>query len=138
MTVGSPPGRSLLPLGLSGSSRSRVFLHRQKGRNLLAGHQVDEHGMVQGRPCVQWEPVVPRFFFNLRDGQAHGDETGTQLADLKSARQEAMRKLGNLLASSPDRFCNGHDWRMEVTDGSGLLMFRIDLMTTDSPSVSDL
>ena len=45
-----------------------------------------------------------RYFFNVQDGEAYPDLQGTELTDLNSARKEAIRFAGALMADSPDRF----------------------------------
>jgi hypothetical protein len=82
---------------------------------------------------------VPRYFFNVRNGQSRDDETGAQLGNVKAARLEAIQRFGQLMAEHPEQFDRGHDWRMEVTDGKGLMLFRLDLdlLLVPSPSVPD-
>jgi hypothetical protein len=36
---------------------------------------------------------VPRYFFDLHDGEFHRDDHGTLCADLETARREAMQTL---------------------------------------------
>ena len=77
-----------------------------------------------------------RYFFHVRNGQDSDDHDGTDLAGMSVARLEALHRLGAMMAEHPERFTNAHDWRMEVTNATGLLLFRIDLLTTESPAIA--
>jgi hypothetical protein len=80
---------------------------------------------------------MPRYFFHITNGVAHEDDHGQQLVDLKAARLEAFHRFGQMIADEPQQFADGlHDWRMEVTDRDGLMLFRIDLdfLFAESPS----
>ena len=69
---------------------------------------------------------MPRFHFNVYDSVCVLDPEGTELADLQAARVEAVRYAGALLADDAQRVAAGVNWRMEVTDDTGLVLFRID------------
>jgi hypothetical protein len=82
---------------------------------------------------------VPRYFFNVRNGHSTDDPRGAQLNNLQAARLEAIHRFGQFMSEHPEEFDRGHDWRMEVTDGDGLMLFRLDLdlLLISSPSVPD-
>jgi hypothetical protein len=75
---------------------------------------------------------VPRFHFNVRDGTNIPDPKGTELADIRAARTEAVKLAGRLLLDEPDTFWEGSDWHVEVTDDRGVILFRLDFMATDA------
>jgi hypothetical protein len=77
---------------------------------------------------------VPLFYFHLRDGAYYPDMDGTELADLHTARVEAVKLAGGLLLDNPEEFWEGTDWQVEVTDHSGLILFRLDFTATDAPA----
>ena len=76
---------------------------------------------------------MPRFHFNVRDGSDLPDRDGTELPDLRTARREAVKLAGRLLLDEPDTFWEGSDWRVEVMDAAGVLLFRLDFTATDAP-----
>jgi hypothetical protein len=79
---------------------------------------------------------MPRFFFNVYDGIDAPDREGTDLPDWSAGREEAIRLAGELLRDSAKQMALGEDWRMEVTDEAGLILFRLDFTVMTSPAVS--
>lgn len=77
---------------------------------------------------------MPRYHFNVYDGVATLDRDGTQLDGPLHARREGMRLASELMRSEASCPKIGEEWRIEVTDGRGMIMFRIDVMLTDSPA----
>ncbi|MCW6510464.1 DUF6894 family protein [Lichenifustis flavocetrariae] len=79
---------------------------------------------------------MTRYFFHVCNGEHIEDKLGMELAGLQDARLEAIQRIGRFITEHPDQCCTTHDWRMEVTDLKGLLMFRLDLDLTmvESPS----
>ena len=69
---------------------------------------------------------MPRFHFNVYDGITDIDRIGTVLVDAGEARLEAVRLAGEIFKSNAKLIALGEDWRMEVTDGTGLILFRFD------------
>lgn len=80
---------------------------------------------------------MQRFHFNVYDGVATPDPIGTALAGLCQAPTEAVRSAGVLIKDDPKGIALGHDWRIEVTDDGGLVLFRISVSLADSPAVMD-
>ena len=75
---------------------------------------------------------MPVYHFNVRDGANIPDPDGTHLPDLRSARVEAVKLAGRLLMDEPESFWEGSNWHVEVTDHSGVILFRLDFMATDA------
>jgi hypothetical protein len=75
---------------------------------------------------------MPVYHFHVRDGANIPDPDGTELPDLRSARVEAVKLAGRLLMDEPDSFWEGSNWHLEVTDDSGIALFRLDFMATDT------
>ena len=71
---------------------------------------------------------MPRYHFNVYDGYSTHDRDGMQLADVHEARREALRLAINLLDDEAASGRLGDDWRMEVTNEAGGLLFRIDFI----------
>lgn len=78
---------------------------------------------------------MPRFHFNVYDGLSQLDREGQELAGWEEARLEAIRLAGAILRDEAKRIALGEDWRMEVTDETGLVLFRLDFTVMGSPAV---
>ena len=79
---------------------------------------------------------MPRFHFNVYDGVTDIDHTGVELADWREARLVAIQHAGAIFKDDPKRLAIGEDWRMEVTDDSGLVLFRLDFSVMEAPVLS--
>lgn len=78
---------------------------------------------------------MPRFYFNIYDGVSLPDNTGTELAGWDEARIEAIRLAGEVLKDQAKQISLGEEWRLEVTDRSGLVLFRLDFTVIEAPAV---
>lgn len=78
---------------------------------------------------------MPRFHFNVYDGVTLLDNHGTDLDSWEEARLEAIVLTGHLLKDHPKRIALGEEWRMEVTDENGLVLFRLDFTVLESPAM---
>lgn len=79
---------------------------------------------------------MPRFHFNVYDGIEILDKLGVELPSITYARREAIRYAGGLLEDGARKDSLGSEWRMEITDESGLVLFRLDFLVTDAPVLS--
>ena len=62
-----------------------------------------------------------RYFFNVYDGFQLIDDTGTELPDLQSVREEAVKTAGALLREGGHvDLWSGEEWKMVVVDEKGL------------------
>lgn len=68
---------------------------------------------------------MPRYFFVRSDGHVEEDAEGTELPNLASARVQAVIYAGASLRDDPDFVWNGHDLRVEVSDGGGVPLFTV-------------
>ena len=62
---------------------------------------------------------MPRFFFNLRDGESIDDPDGVFLPDTRTARLEAIRNARDIMAEEVRRGHLSLASRIEVTDENG-------------------
>ena len=76
---------------------------------------------------------MPRFHFHVHDGCSVMDTEGTELPDPQAARLEAMRIAGDILKHDAHRVALGEDWRIEVTDATGLILFQMTFLVVESP-----
>ena len=79
---------------------------------------------------------MPRYFFNRSDGYFERDVEGTELKDVHAARIEAVTFAGASLKDDPAKVWTGQDFRVEVTDESGLILFTVIVLGIDSPATS--
>ena len=77
---------------------------------------------------------MPRYFFDIRDGEYLADEVGTDLPDIEAARVQAVVLSGGLLQERPSKFWDGEEWRLEVREGQTIL-FALTFMATNSPDL---
>jgi hypothetical protein len=78
---------------------------------------------------------MPRYFFQIEDDAAAPQaRVGVDLPDLESARAEAIRfsceKLGEL-----DGFWKTGDWRVSISDPTGLILFTLAFCGWDAPVI---
>ena len=78
---------------------------------------------------------MPRYHFNVYDGHSEIDTEGTDLLDWQHARREAVRLAGAILANEADKLLLGEEWRLEVADPTGLILFRLDFSFHESAAV---
>jgi hypothetical protein len=69
---------------------------------------------------------MPRYFFNVHDGQTILDREGTELADIAEARVDAVDLAGRSIHELGDKFwLTAEDWRLEVADETGKVLFTL-------------
>jgi hypothetical protein len=78
---------------------------------------------------------MPRFHFNVYDGKSIIDEEGTALPNWQAARIEAISLAGNILRDEAHRIALGEDWRIEVTDHTGLILFQMTFQVVEAPVI---
>ena len=66
---------------------------------------------------------MPRYFFHLYDGSSAPDQDGTELPDIYTAQAQAIRTSGEILRDMGAKFWDGTDWRLEVADARGQILF---------------
>jgi hypothetical protein len=68
---------------------------------------------------------MPRYLFHVHDSASIIDDEGTELPDLEAARVEAVRLSGEMLRDHAEQFWGGDEWKLEVTDAAGLMLFKL-------------
>lgn len=66
---------------------------------------------------------MPRYFFHVFDGFSVRDEDGSELPDIYTAQAEAIRLTGKILFDMGAKFWDGTEWRLEVCDEQGRVLF---------------
>ena len=69
---------------------------------------------------------MPLFRFDVSDGRCAADTKGAELADEMAARREAIRRAAMLVRASHDRPDSARDWKINVRDAAGVVVFWID------------
>lgn len=79
---------------------------------------------------------MARYHFTMCEGGATtSDIEGTELPTVQRARQEALRLAGDLLRDAPDTFWSDPEWRLEVSDGVGMMLFTLTIFGSDAPAL---
>ncbi len=78
---------------------------------------------------------MPRYYFNVHDGVETSDEVGIDLPDVKSARREAMKYACVLLDEADERDSLGDEWRLDVTDAGGTVLFSLNFVVKENSPV---
>ena len=73
----------------------------------------------------------------VHDGIADIDRTDVELADWQEARLVAIQHAGAISKDDSRRLALGEDWRMDVTDETGLILFQIDFSVMTAPVLFD-
>jgi hypothetical protein len=60
-----------------------------------------------------------------------------ELANSDEARIEAAKRIGLLLHAHAGKLWTDEDWQMDVTDGTGLILFVINVYALRSAATSD-
>jgi len=76
---------------------------------------------------------MPRYHFNVLDDVSMPDSEGQELTDLASARCEAVKLCGSLIRELDADFWDGEEWKMEVTNDRGLILFSLLFIAVKAP-----
>ena len=80
---------------------------------------------------------MPRYFFHVTDGYSTHDEEGTELPDIYAAHHMAIRASGEILRDVGAKFWDGTEWKMEVTDEHGQILFVLRFSAEERLASSD-
>ncbi|MES2096885.1 MAG: hypothetical protein V4459_08995 [Pseudomonadota bacterium] len=76
---------------------------------------------------------MPRYYFDIRDGEDMRDDEGAELPDLAAARMEAVRYSAEVLREMPERFWNSELWTMTVREGQ-VALFTLKFVADKIPA----
>ena len=77
---------------------------------------------------------MPRYHFGSVDGHREPDKEGMELSNLEAAKAHAMEYAGDVLKSDPAVLWRHGQWRVEVTDDNGELLFTVITLAIDAPN----
>jgi hypothetical protein len=75
---------------------------------------------------------MPRYFFDIKNGENIRDFQGSIHENLAAARLESLRYSSALLTEHPDKFWNGEEWTMFVSDHNRVSLFTLKFQTGDA------
>lgn len=78
---------------------------------------------------------MPQYHFNVA-GDPSSDTEGTELKDVAEAKCEAVKLAGRLICEQPGDFWGGHDWKLTVSDDSGMILFSLHVIGVDAPTTA--
>ena len=78
---------------------------------------------------------MAKYHFNIHDGFDLPDREGHELPDLAAARRFAVMLGGELIRDHADAFWREGQWRMDVTDAAGLVLFSLQLSAIEAPAL---
>ena len=70
---------------------------------------------------------MPRYYFDFHDGEFHQDDHGTQCADLKAARREAMLTLPEIARFAIPSAGDDQAFAMSIRDECGAVVYTAHL-----------
>jgi hypothetical protein len=76
---------------------------------------------------------VPRYYFDIKDGEDLPDLQGSEHAGLAEARIEAVRYSAEVLKEMPERFWNAEEWTMTVSDFNRKPLFTLRFLAEIVP-----
>ena len=68
---------------------------------------------------------MPLYFFNVIDGKFLVDEDGTECAGMPEVRTQAIQTAGAILKDYGEKFPQGLEWQMHVTDESKTTVLKL-------------
>ena len=75
-----------------------------------------------------------RYFFNLAGAVRASDNKGQEIGSLSDARIEAVKFAADYLRNRPELVWMGEEFRVEVTDANGDMLFTFIAVGVDSPA----
>lgn len=79
---------------------------------------------------------MPKFHFEVRTETHVMLTEGMELADFRAARVEAAKRVGALLHDHASEIWVDEEWRMDVTDERGLILYALHISAMKSAATS--
>ena len=77
---------------------------------------------------------MSRYHFNLHDHRFVPDPEGSELPNLEMAKRQAIKLAASILSVRPEEFLESSEWRVEVTNSAGVLLFTVGLSMALAPA----
>lgn len=81
---------------------------------------------------------MPRYHIELRTQDRIWDTLDVVMGDTNEVRVEVAQFIGELLKDHADKIWVDEEWRVDVTDETGLVLFVMHLMVTNSAAVAPM
>lgn len=78
--------------------------------------------------------IIVRYFFNVAGALSDPDAEGVEIASLSEARIRSVRFANEYLNDRPELVWMGEEFRVEVTDEEGSLLFTFIAVGVDAPA----
>ena len=75
--------------------------------------------------------------FQVFDGRSEVSPDKVELPNLDAARREGIRRAGATLVLDAHIITPENNWRLDLTDERGTLLYRYDFAVTASPATRD-
>ena len=79
---------------------------------------------------------MPLYFFHTADGGRDFDHEGVDLPNADAAHLEAIQHAGETLRHHPQELWNHGQWRIEVSDETGSLIFTVLTIAIEAPRLT--
>lgn len=76
---------------------------------------------------------MPHFYFNVHDGHDIPDEDGQELPNVDAAKVQAVIVAADMLRDHAHAFWRDGEWRLDVTDEAGTVLFSLTMIGADAP-----
>lgn len=76
---------------------------------------------------------MQRFYFFVQEGDTQAEGDAVDLENLEAARKESVQFAADMLAEIDGEVFN-KDWRVRVTDDTGLNLYEIMVVATIAPA----
>lgn len=81
---------------------------------------------------------MPRYQINLRTAERVWDTLAVEKKDIRGLRVELARFVGQMLRDHAEQIWADQDWRVDVTDASGLILYVMHIAATDTAATMTL
>jgi hypothetical protein len=79
---------------------------------------------------------MQRYYFNIAGSVDEPDRVGTEFPNMSDARIQAVRFASDYLRQRPELVWLGEEFRVEVTNPSGLILFTFIAVGVDAPATT--
>ena len=75
---------------------------------------------------------MAHYFFDVRDGETHVDQIGTELKDMTEVKRVAAGRMSAVLQGRFGNSWLGHDWSVLVRRDDGAVVLVVTLVATET------
>jgi hypothetical protein len=89
---------------------------------------------MAGRPEKAYAIALPKYHIELRTVDQVWDTVDLERDDLEALRVEVAMFVGEMLRDHAAKIWADKDWRVDVTDDAGMILYALSIFATDSPA----